>query len=148
MVVAFIGVDNHQRTAKLAIQIWKTLTALLNEGANNFLFNNDNDLDRDCRVVVSQLKKRHPKIKMHYYHGIFDYDVGYIDWMKEFYDEVHPPKGIPLKRYFRNCAMIDKCDVLVTYCTNDELQSESKSFTAVAIEYALYKKKRVINLCY
>ena len=148
MIVAFIGSDNYTRSTHTAIQMWGVLGKLVvEEGANIFLFNNANFFDNDCLLIVSQLKMHHPHIERHYHHGVFDYDIGYVEYMKEKYDKVFFPRiGFPLREHLRNRQMIDKCDVLITYCNNDELLSEQKSQTVRAIEYAQEKKKRVINL--
>ena len=148
MIVAVIGPNDHERTAMLAIRTWEVLSKLVTEnGANIFLFNNGGQFDRDCWEVVSQLKRRVPEIERHYYHGVFDYSVGYVSYMKEFYDKVFfPTQGVPLKSHSRNCQMIDKCDVLLTYYYELQLNEEPKTSTVLAVEYARKKKKQIINL--
>ena len=148
MTVAFIGFDKYARTVALRIGLQVVINNLIvNEGAKTFLFNNGGYFDSDCYSIVSQLKKRYPHIERHYYHGGFDYDVGYVDWMKEHYDKVYfPPMGIPYPRYLRDRKIIDACEVLVTCYDNDQLQAEKMSATALAVEYALIRKKKVINL--
>ena len=148
MIVAIIGSNECDRSAFLAMRTWEVLTKLVtNEGANIFLFNNGGQFDSDCWEVVSQLKMRTSKIERHYYHGGFDYDVGYVSYMKEFYEKVFfPEKGIPLRSHLRNRKMIDECDVLVTYYYDLQLEEEPKAPVALAVEYAREKKKRIINL--
>ena len=148
MTVAIIGVDEYVWTTALAIRAWRTLAKLVvREGANIFLFNNGGQFDRECWTIVSQLKTRHSEIERHYHHGGCDYDVGYVDYISEFYDKVvFPQMGIPLRCYLRDRQMIDKCDVLVTWCLYEDLHAEQKNPAALAILYAQYKKKRVINL--
>lgn len=146
MTVAFIGSDDYERTVKLVVRMWDALFKLIDDGADIFLFNNANRFDNDFHDMVSQLKKFHPNFQLHYHHGIFDYDIGYVDFMSDFYDKViFPEKEILLPRRRRNMAMIDKCDVLVTYCSDKPLQSGQEN-TVLEIEYAKQKKKRVINV--
>ena len=149
MIVAFIGSNEYTRTPRLAINMWGVLSKLVVEnGADVFLFSNTNFFDSDCLLIISQLKMLHSNIETHYHHGVFDYDIGYVDIMAEKYDKVFFPRmGFPLRKDLRNRQMIDKCDVLVTCCDGDELHAEPKSSTALAVEYAQEKKKVVINLC-
>ena len=148
MIVAIIGPNDHHRSAFLAMRTWEVLTKLVTrESARVFLFNNGGQFDRDCWEIVAQLKSRMPEIEMHYYHGVFDYDVGYVSYMKESYDKVFfPEKGIPLKGYLRDRQMIDECDVLVTYYYDLQLEEEPKSSAVLAVEYAQSKKKKIINM--
>ena len=150
MVVAFIGSDYYTRAPLLAVRMWETLSETITvDGPNIFMFNNDNFFDHDCCIMVAQLKMHNHAIEMHYYHGGYDYDIGYFNYFDEHFDKVFfPQMRIVLPRQLRNRLMIDRCDVLVTYCSDDELQAEPKTLTALAIEYAQQKKKRIINLNY
>ena len=148
MVVAFIEADKYERTAALAIRAWNVLSKLVvEEGADVFLFNNEGPFDNDCWLIVSQLQMLYPNIQRHYYHGGCDYDVGYVDYMSDSYDKViFPEQGSPFPSNLRDRAMIDRCDVVLTYCNNKQMQSERKSGGALAVELARKMKKRVINL--
>ena len=148
MVVAIIGTDDYERSAFIVVRMWEVLTKLVSkEGARVFLFNNSGQFDQSCFEIVSQLKTRSPEIERHYYHGVFDYDVGYVSYMKERYEKVFfPEKGVPLKRCLRDRQMIDKCDVLVTYYYDLLLEEEPNSPIALAVAYARQKKKQIINL--
>lgn len=147
MVVAIIGSNDYNRSSSMAIRMWSIIGRLVvKDGDNIFLFSNANSFDKDCWEIVSQLKM-HFNVERHYIHGGCDYDVGYVDNLSEFYDELYfPEKGIVFPCYLRDRAMIDKCDVLVTYCDNEQLQTERKNSVALAVAYAMQKKKRVINL--
>ena len=136
MIVAFIEPDKFERTAWIAERLRDVITKLVvNDGAFVFLFSNAGQFDDDCYTIVSQLKKHYSYIERHYFHGGCDYDVGYVNYMAEFYDRLHfPPKGITLSQHMRTCTMIDMCDVMVT-CG-----------AVWAVEYAQKKKKLVINL--
>ena len=148
MTVAFIGSVNYPRTPILIMKMWEILLKLIKyEDANIFLFANAGKLDSDCFTMVSQLKERYSNIERHYHHGVFDYDVGYVSHMKEIYDEVHfPPKEHPLSRDLRNREMIDKCDVLVTYCNPNDQETAYHENVLNAMKYAREKNKRIINL--
>ena len=150
MIVAFIGSDYYTRTPQLVVRMWETLSGTLTvDRPNIFMFNNANFFDCDCRMMVSQLKMHNRTIEMHYYHGGYDYDIGYFNYFDEYFDKVFFPKmGVVFPCQLRNCLMIDRCEVLITFCSDDELRGEPKSLTALAIEYAKQKKKRIINLYY
>ena len=136
MVVAFIEPKEYTRTAVIAEKVQDVITKLvIKDGAYIFLFSNAGQFDDDCYEIVSKLKKRYPYIERHYYHGTFDYDRGYVDWMSEFYDFVHfSAKGLVISSHLRNCIMIDLCDVVVTCGAMS------------TVEYARKKKKRIMNL--
>ena len=136
MIVAFIEPKEYTRTAVIAEKLQDVITKLVvKDGAYIFLFSNAGQFDDDCYEIVSKLKKHYPYIERHYYHGTFDYDKGYVDWMSEFYDTVNfPPMGFVISPHSRDCLMIDICEVLVTCGATS------------AIEYARKKKKRIINL--
>lgn len=148
MVVAIIGPKDYEKTSFLAVRTWEVLSKLVSrDGANFFLFNNGGQFDRDCWKIVSQLKMRVPEIERHYYHGLFEKEFNYLSRMKKYYDKVYfPEKTHPLSGYLRNCQMIEKCDVLVTYYYDLQLEEEPESSIALAVEYARAKKKRIINL--
>ena len=137
MIVAFIEPEKYEPTAKSRLCIQEIITKLvIKYGAFVFLFSNAGQFDDDCYSIVTKLKKYYPYIERHYYHGSCDYDVGYVDYMSEFYDEVHFPKqGVVLPSHLRFRAMIDVSDVVIT-CG-----------TMWAVDYANNKKKRVIDIC-
>ena len=136
MIVAFIEPDKYERTEEIVGRLQDVITELVvRDGAIVFLFTNVGQFDDDCYTTVSKLKKYYPYIERHYYHSSCDYDVGYVNWMSEFYDSVHfPNKGVVISPQLRDHTMIDICNVLVT-CG-----------AGAAVEYAIKKKKRVINL--
>lgn len=148
MIVAFIEPDRYEPTAAILLRLRDVIGNLvMNNGAYVFMFTNAGPFDNDCYTVVSQFKKLHPDIERHYFHGVFDYDVGYVDWMASHYDRVHfPPKGIVFPGNLRNCSMIDKCDVVVTCYNGDQSQAVHKSVATLAVEYAQSKGRRVINV--
>ena len=136
MIVAFIEPKEYTRTAAIAEVLQDVITRLVvKDGACIFLFSNAVQFDHDCYEIVSKLKKRYPYIERHYYHGSCDYDKGYVDWMSDFYDNVHfPAKGVVISSHLRDYTMIDMCDVLVT-CG-----------AMWAVEFAQKMKKQVIDL--
>ena len=148
MIVAFIGSDSYWRKAYFAVKMWEAIcTTISVDGPNIFLFNNANYFNNDCLTIVDQLKKRYRKIERWYFHGGCDYDVGYVRYMARRYDKVcFPMQRIVFPCYMRDRSMIDKCDVLITYCTSDELDADKQSLCALAIEYARANNKRLINI--
>ncbi|MCH5157392.1 MAG: hypothetical protein J1G02_05935 [Clostridiales bacterium] len=136
MIVAFVEPDEYEQKAWIVEKLQDVITQLvIKEGAIVFMFTNAGNFDGDCYTIVSRLKKYYPYIERLYFHGGCDYDVGYVNWMSEFYDNLHfPEKGVVISSHMRDCAMIDMCTVVVT-CGS-----------APSVEYARQKKKRVINI--
>ena len=148
MTVAFIGSVDYQRKPFLIIKMWEVLLSLIkNDGADVFLFANAGQFDSDFYKMLSQVKERYSNIERHYYHGGFDYGVGYVSYMEVFYDKVFfPPMGTPLLRDLRNRAMIDKCDIVVAYCNPESKETANHRIVARSIDYARKNNKRIINL--
>ena len=136
MIVAIIEPDLYNWTTELQERLRDVLCNLVvRQGAFIFLFANVGDFEDYCYEIVTKLKKRFPYVERHYYHGGCDYDKGYVDYMADLYDNLHfPPMGAQLSQHMRTCTMIDICDILVT-CG-----------AVWAEEYALKKKKRIINI--
>lgn len=76
MTVAFLGINDFWQSPQLVIRMWNVLHVLINDGADVFLFSNDNYFDRTCYEMISQLKMHHSNIELHYHHGGFFCDVG------------------------------------------------------------------------
>lgn len=152
MIVAFIGSVDFKMTKWTMRRLEKKITKLVEEeGARNFLFTTEGAFDFACWANVLKLKTRYPDICRIYVATKYDYDefpITPIEILYEqtLFDDAVCNAGEKAPR-LRNEVMIEKCDVLVTYCnTRKSKKSSTKSETEIAIEYAQQKKKRVINL--
>lgn len=164
MVVCFIG---HRQISveesfkeHLAILI-KTLIS--EKDFDTFLFGSRSQFDELCLETVSGLKNDYPHIKRIYVRAAYPYiDENYEKYLLSFYDETYIPDKIAKagKAAYaeRNFHMIDKADLCIFYYNKDyepplkpatrkQLFSyQPKSGTKVAYDYAVQKKKTIINL--
>lgn len=135
-------------TKELEYELFATFEKLIEQGCKDFYFGGFGQFDELCHDVISELKKAHPHIKRIF--CLFDPRHQRISkrpkWLKdEDYEEV-----IYLdlefdwwyqRIYYRNCAMIDKSDVVVFYVEPRENSGAYKAY-----KYAIRKKKFTINL--
>lgn len=153
MQVAFIGHRKIENTEILKQKLTDIITTLIkNDGADIFLFGSKSMFDDICLEVVTKLKEYYSLIKRIYVRSAEEHiSEQYKDYLLTLYDKTFfsdKVSGAGYRSYVkRNQVMIDMCDVLITYFNKDyKLLASRKSGTRSAVEYALKKKKRIINL--
>lgn len=152
--VAFIGHRQIKDGKEVKQKLKKVISNLIEEeNAETFLFGSKSYFDALCLMVTTQLKEKfYPLIKRVYIRARDEIiSELYKDYLLGIYDDTIYPyrvKGAGYRSYVvRNYIMIDMCDVVVTYFDKDyKLLKGSTSGTKLAIEYALKKNKRIINL--
>jgi len=160
----FIGhrkIENKEKAKNLLKQ--ETLK-LLDKGVTKFFFGSKSEFNDLSWEVVTELQNEYPSIRRIYVRSAFQYiSKSYEDYLLEFYEETYyPPKieNAGKSSYVeRNYEMIDNS----TYCIffynekyvpelkrepkrNTLPPSKRKSGTKIAYEYALKKKKEIINI--
>lgn len=153
LTVAIIGHRKIENVKELREKIKSTVCRLIEEEkAETFLFGNKSEFDDLALAVVTELKETYPFIKRVYLRASYEkIDDMYKEYLLTLYDETFYPCGVKGAGYrsyvVRNRAMIDMCDILVTYYNKDYQPLRGRaSGTKSAVEYALKKKKRIINL--
>ncbi len=153
MKVAFVGHRKTPESPELKSKIFKTVKELIvNEGANAFYFGSKSVFDGICLDVVTELKEVFPEIKRVYARSMYEeISEQYRNFLLRYYDETFMPDGVAgagFRAYIkRNNAMIDLCDVLVTYCDPSSAEKKwPRSGTYLAVKYAKQRKKRIINM--
>ncbi len=135
-------------TKELEENLTTAFKNLINEGCEIFLFGGFGMFDELCHRLISELKSTYKNIKRIYCLS----DPRHLrpskrpKWLKseDYEDFVYLDLQFDwwYKRiYFRNCAMIDKSDVVVFY-----VEERKNSGAYKAYKYAKQKKKRIINL--
>jgi len=135
-------------TEELGNKLLETFKDLIEKGCENFYFGGFGMFDELCHKIVSELKltyshikrifclsdprhlrinKRPKWLKSENYEDFVYLDLDF-DW---WYQRI----------YYRNCAMIDKSDIVLFYV--EELKN---SGAYKAFKYAKQKKKSIINL--
>lgn len=128
---------------------------IVREDAQTFLFGSKSEFDRLCHEIVTELKCEYPHIRRVLVRAEYEYiNREYENYLLLSYEETYFPPSVSgagaLSYVKRNREMIDRCDVLVTYCNADyappSTYREKKSGTKIAVDYAAKKKKRIINV--
>ncbi len=154
-----LGVDTHKscavfghseiiETVSLREETKRTLEDLVKQGYCYFYFGGFSMFDEMCREIVGELRVQYPQVMRIYCAP----DRRYLrinkrpSWLKkEDYEEII---YIELefdwwynRLYYRNCAMVDRSDVVLIYVEERENSGAYKIY-----KYALRKKKKIINM--
>lgn len=152
MKVCFIGHRTIKRTEELIESLRERIEGLINKGGTTFLFGSMSAFDKLSWEVVSELKEKYPYIKRIYVRSAYPHiSKTYEEYLLRFYEETYFPQKVEKAgRYSyveRNCEMIDNASYCVFYYNKNYISSlKRNSGTKIAYEYAVKKKKRIINL--
>ncbi len=143
----FIG---HRKVAdkeQTRVKLVEVIENLISENFNTFLFGDEGEFSRLCQSVLQEEKNKYPHIKRVFVRGKFPYiSEEYENYLLEDCEETYfPQKAINAGRAVyieRNCEMIDKSDICVFYY----FESDEKSGTKMAYDYANRKNKRIIKI--
>lgn len=164
MIVCFIGHRTIENAELVKKQITGTVSQLISNGADTFLFGCKSQFNSICWEIVTDFQNRYKNLKRIYVRA--NYPIipkGYKDYILESYEETYFPKGLERagrSSYIeRNQKIIDASDICVFYYNSGYKLSpkkqksflslsdrERKSGTAIAFAYATQKKKTIINL--
>ena len=160
----FFGHRKINETPELTERLESVIESLIKEKAVNiFYFGSKSEFDSLCLKVVTDLKEKYPHIKRIYVRAEFPYiDDSYKKYLLESYEDTYyPEKMINAGRAAyveRNYEMIDNSSYCICYydenyappkrrnSRRDLTDYQPKSGTAVAYEYAIKKKKEIINV--
>ena len=135
-------------TKELESKLFEIMEDLIKQGCEFFYFGGFSMFDELCHKVVSKLKETHNHIKRVFCLS----DPRHLriskrpKWLKsEDYEEfVYLDLEFDWwyqRIYYRNCAMIDKSDIVLFYAEERENSGAYKAY-----KYAKLKKKETINL--
>lgn len=153
MKVAIIGHRKIDKTPKLVDRLTRVITELIeNEGADTFLFGSRSQFDSLCYDIVTELRYKYTCIKRIYQRAEFkvvnDY---YLKQLLSFYEDTFYSYKVDqagrLAYVVRNEILVLACDVLLVYY--DQAYTpvrKTSSGTKRAVDYAIKKKKRIINI--
>ncbi|HIS35521.1 TPA: hypothetical protein IAC10_02670 [Candidatus Scatousia excrementigallinarum] len=165
MIVTFIG---HRKIAEKSILYGKLIDLILRlvdyKNADTFLFGSKSQFNDLCLQAATEVKKIRPNVKLIYVRAEYPHiSENYKDYLLNFYDDTYfPDKILNAGRAAyveRNFHMIDRADICIFYfdktyspprdripnkhvcCPNKKV-----SGTKLAYDYALCKKKVIVNL--
>ena len=136
---------------------------IINKGVSIFLLGSKSEFDDMCHEVVTTLKEKYSHIKRVYVRAEYQYiDDSYKRYLLENYEDTYYPEYIKnsgrASYVERNREMINRADYCVVYydenykpprrknSRRDLIDYQPKSGTKVAYDYAVKKKKEIINL--
>ena len=161
----FIGHRKIDKSPYLEERIYRKTERLIKTGVNTFLFGSNSEFDSLCYEIVSNLKKKYPKIRRIYIRAEYpDIDEDYTAYLLERYEDTYYPAKIRSSgraAYIeRNIYMINQCSICIFYYKDgylpprrrsskrDLTNYQPKSGTETAYNYAVKKQKEVINIAY
>ena len=160
----FFGHRKIDETTELKNKLCGIIENLItNEKVDTFLFGSKSQFDDLCHKVVTKLKEKYPNIKRIYVRSAYQYIP---DWYEKSLLENN--EGTYFPEYMenagrasyveRNQEMINKSDFCIVYydenylpprrknSRRDLFDYQPKSGTAVAYDYAVKKKKEIVNV--
>ena len=166
--VCFFGHRRINVSDELKTRLYKEIENLITvDGIDTFLFGSKSQFDDLCYKIVSELKGKHPDIRRIYVRAESEFIDGegsraYREGLLERYEYTYYPdcvsgagKAVYVKR---NCHMIDESSVCVVYYDENYMPPRRKrsrrdlfdyqptSGTGIAYQYAVKKKKKIINI--
>ncbi len=145
----FIGHREIRLTDELEVKLYKSIVALItNQGVNTFLFGSKSQFNTLCHKIVTEIKKKYPKIKRVYVRAEYPYiNDDYKKYLlKKYEDTYYPSKIINSGKACyveRNFEMLNKSSFCVAYYNE---HYEVKSGTKLAMVYAESKGIKIINV--
>ena len=151
MKVCFIGHRVIEKTEELISLLKETVVRFVENGVTTFLFGSMSEFDSLSWEIVTEMKETYSSIKRVYVRSAYQYiDKLYEEYLLKFYEESYfPPKLKNAGKYSyveRNYAMIDDSTYWVFYYNESYNVPLKRSGTKIAYNYAVKKKKEIINL--
>ena len=160
----FFGHRKINETPELIERLTEEIEALITEKeVSIFYFGSKSEFDDLCHKTVTKLKEKYPHIKRVYVRSAFQHIPDwYEDSLLKHYEDTYFPEHMEnagrASYVERNQEMINKSDFFVVYydvnyapprrknSRRDLTDYQPKSGTAVAYEYAIRKKRKIINV--
>lgn len=150
--VCFIGHRAINETEKLKTKLYVIIEKLIVENSvDTFLFGSKSRFNDLCHELVTEIKEKYPHIKRIYVRAEFPYiSERYKKYLLKSYEDTYYPEhimGSGRAAYAeRNCEMIDKSRFCIIYCDEKYFPDIGKSGAKIALDYAVKRGKRIINL--
>ena len=148
----FIGHRDVAATLELSKKLYVIIEMLITEKhIDTFIFGSKSSFDELCRKTVTEIKEKHPHIRRIYARAEHPFiDDSYKAYLLQFYDDTYFPAHMlsagRASYVERNLHMIDNSRVCVVYYDSDYTPSNRKSGTKIAFDYAVKRKRTIINI--
>ena len=159
----FFGHRKIDETAELKDKLCGIIENLIiNENVDTFFFGSKSQFDDLCHKIVTELKEKYPHIKRIYVRSAFQHIPDwYEDSLLQHYEDTYFPEHMEnagrASYVERNQEMINKSDFCIVYydenyappkrknSRRDLTDYQPRSGTKIAYDYAVKKKKIIIN---
>ena len=145
---SFFGHREIDITERLYVTTAREITRAVDGGCRDFYFGGYGEFDALCLEIVTKIKEERPELEIRRIYCVPQerYLRKRVRYFKrEDYDEITylmPSfEGWYKSIYFRNCAMIDRSDLVIFYA---EIRENSGAYKAY--KYAKRKNKEMVNL--
>ena len=135
---------------------------IVNEKVDTFFFGSKSQFDDLCHKIVTELKEKYPQLKRIYVRSAFQHIPDwYEDSLLQHYEDTYFPEHMEnagrASYVERNQEMINKSDFCIVYydenyappkrknSRRDLTDYQPRSGTKIAYDYAVKKKKIIIN---
>lgn len=148
----FFGHRTINETDELRTKITEAVERLItDEKVDTFLFGSKSEFDRLCLELVTKLKEKYPHVKRIYVRAEFPFiNDDYLTYLLKSYDETYYPEklhGAGRAAYVeRNYEMINNSKYCIVYYDEPNAPTTRKSGTKIALDYAIKKGRKVINM--
>ena len=159
----FFGHRKIDETEELKNNLYEIIENLIvNEKVDTFFFGSKSQFDDLCHKIVTELKEKYPHIKRIYVRSAFQHIPDwYEDSLLQHYEDTYFPEHMEnagrASYVERNQEMINKSDFCIVYydenyappkrknSRRDLTDYQPRSGTKIAYDYAVKKKKIIIN---
>ena len=151
-ICCFFGHRKINETEELKLKLVEIIEKLIvDEKVVTFLFGSKSRFNSLCLELVTEIKEKYPHIKRVYVRAEYpDINEQYINYLLESYEDTYYPEHIrssgKAAYVERNYDMIDNSHYCIVYYDEQSAPTTRKSGTKIALDYAVKKEKRIINI--
>ena len=151
-ICCFFGHRTINETEELKTKLIEIIEKLIVENSvDTFLFGSKSRFNSLCLDIVTEIKEKYPHIKRIYVRAEYQYiDEHYKNYLLENYEDTYYPEKIMnsgrASYVERNYEMIDKSHYCIIYYDEQNAPTTRKSGTKIALDYAIKKRKNIINV--
>ena len=148
----FISHRKIYTTEELKQRLVKVIENLIEcKNVDTFLFGSKSEFNDLCWNLVTELKMKYSNIKRIFVRAEFPYiNDEYREYLLQFYEDTYYPERVlnsgRASYVKRNIEMIDRGKFCVMYFDKNYSQINRKSGTKIPYEYAIRKRKELINM--
>ena len=148
----FFGHRTINETEKLKSNLIKIIEKLItDENVDTFLFGSKSRFNSFCQETVTELKEKYPHIKRIYVRAEYPHiNEHYKNYLLKSYEDTYYPQNIlnsgKAAYVERNYEMINNSYYCIVYYDETNTPTTRKSGTKIALDYAIKKRKKIINI--